>query len=315
MTAYLTIDFETANEHRASACAVGAVRIEDGVVDACWESLIDPEAPFAPMNVMIHGIDEDAVTGAPSFPTVVEQLQELARDTEVVVAHNASFDVQVLTASAARYGVDLRPQPFACTRVFARRWWPGWPSYGLAPVVRQLRLEEVLGGWGHHDALWDARACAHIAHRGFADYGITNWAEAAEASRIRLGKGHTDGYRGCGSLHTSSIETIPPDEADFDTANPLYGRNICFTGALQLYTRRVAAQAITDVGGNFSQNVTKSTDVLVVGSQDLDRIGADGMSSKLRKAATMAEAGHYIEIIDEADFYQFMSAQTSPFMP
>lgn len=308
MTAYLAIDFETANEQRASACAVGVVRVEDGAVAAHWESLIDPETDFAPMNVMIHGIDQEAVAGAPTFPTVLERLQAFVRDAEVVVAHNASFDVQVLTASAARYRLDLEPLPFACTRVFARRWWPGWPSYGLAPVVRRLALDEALDGWGHHDALWDAQACAEIARRGFADHGITTWSEAAEAARIRLGIGDGSGYQGCISRHTSSIETVPPDEEDLDTHHPLYARSVCFTGALQLYTRRVAAQAVADVGGHFSPNVTKATDLLVVGTQDLDRVGGDGMSSKMRKAVAMAGAGHQVEIIDEADFYQLLTA-------
>jgi DNA polymerase-3 subunit epsilon len=308
MTAYLAVDFETANEQRASACAVGVVRVEDGDVAACWDTLIDPQAPFAPMNVMIHGIDEDAVAGAPTFPEILDRLLKFAEGAEVVVAHNASFDVQVLTASIARYGLDLEPLRFACTRVFARRWWPAWPSYGLAPVVRRLALDEVLGEWGHHDALWDARACAAIAARGFADHGVTTWGQAAESAQIRLGVSHIGGHDGCVSPHSARIEAVRPHEENLDPAHPLYGCSVCFTGALQLYTRRVAAQTVADVGGYFSPNVTKTTDLLVVGIQDLDRIGQDGMSSKMRKAVEMAASGHHIEVLDEADFYQLLSA-------
>lgn len=312
--AYLAIDFETANQQRASACAVGVVRVEDGQVTETWNSLIDSECEFAPMNVSIHGIRADDVKGSPTFPDVLARMVELAEGCELIVAHNAAFDIQVLTGSAARYGIELAPQPFACTRVFARRWWPGWPSYGLSHTIRTLDLASSLGDWQHHDPLWDAKACAAIAERGFADKGVTSWEQAAEAEKVRIGIARPTAYDGCVSMHssTSNSTTKPirpsrPDDDELDPNHPLYGLNVCFTGALSLYSRRDAAQVVTDVGGIFSANVTKTTDLLVVGTQDLDRIGEDGTSSKMRKAVEMAARGHHIEVIDEPDFFQMLT--------
>lgn len=308
---YVVLDFETANEQRASPCAVGLVHVKDNKIADSWETLIDPETHFSPMNVMIHGITRDDVTGAPKFPDVIDRILAATRDAELVVAHNASFDVQVLAKTAARYQLELEPLSFACTRVFARRWWPRWPAYGLVPVIRQLGLADTLGEWAHHSALWDARACAQIATRGFAHQGVSTWAEAAEAAEIRLGVIDPASYEGCVARHGGSsapIRPSRPDETELDTQHPLYGMNVCFTGALELYVRRDAAQAVADVGGYFSSNVTQKTDLLVVGTQDLNRIGEDGMSSKMRKAVRMAAEGHHIEIIDESDFYQMLSA-------
>lgn len=303
--AYLAMDFETANEQRASACAVGVVRVEDGQITDLWETLINPEVGFASINTSIHGIRPADVVDAPTFPAVLDRIIDSADGCEAVVAHNAAFDVQVLTGSAARYGLDLAAQPFACTRVFSRRWWPGWPSYGLAHVVSTLDLADDLGGWKHHDALWDALACAAIAEQGFAQAEVTSWAQAAEAARVKLGLARLTAYDGCAGP-TSPIRPTRPDDDDLDPNHPLYGLNVCFTGALQLYTRRDAAQIVTDVGGLFSPGVTKQTDLLVVGSQDLARIG-EGGSSKMRKATELAAGGHHIEIIDEPDFFEMLT--------
>lgn len=306
---YLAIDFETANEQRASACAVGVVRIDDGTVTDEWQTLINPEAEFAAMNVAIHGIKAADVAAAPTFPEVLDRIIASRDGCELIVAHNAAFDIQVLTGSAARYGLKLDPQPFACTRVFARHWWPGWPSYGLAHIVRALDLTGSLG-WDHHNALWDARACAAIAERGFADKGVTCWADAGAAESIQLGMARLTGYDASASLSKGAqapIRPTAPDDSALDPDHPLYGRAVCFTGALQLYSRRDAAQIVADVGGTFSANVTKKTDLLVVGTQDLDRIGEDGASSKMRKAVELAAAGHHIEVIDEPDFFQMLA--------
>ena len=89
--------------------------------------------------------------------------------------------------------------------------------------------------------------------------------------------------------------------------HPLYGMNVCFTGALSRYSRRDAAQAVVNAGGDFTDSITKRTDLLVVGAQDLAKLNGHDQSSKMRKAADMASQGHSIEIIDESEFYQLLS--------
>lgn len=306
MVSFVTVDFETANPSRASACAVGVVRIDDGEVTDEWSTLIDPETSFHAMNVWIHKIDEVAVAGAPRFPEVMERLLRTMSDVEVLVAHSAGFDLQVIADSALRYGMHLDPLPFACTRVFARAWWPNWPSYALKRVVAELELADELGGWNHHDALWDAQAAAAIARRGFANHPAGSWAEAAEAHNVRIGLAQLAKFRGCLSTAHTKIAPVTPAADALDPDHPLYGRSVCFTGTLQLYTRREAAQAVANVGGQFSSSVNRATDLLVVGTQDLDRLSGHTHSSKMRKAIGMAADGHRIEVIDEIDFYRLL---------
>jgi DNA polymerase-3 subunit epsilon len=66
--------------------------------------------------------------------------------------------------------------------------------------------------------------------------------------------------------------------------------------------RGEALQIIAEIGGTPTDNVTKSTNILVVGQQDFRVVGESGMSSKQKKAINMKAKGLDIEIITEDDF-------------
>ena len=104
----IAIDFETANEQRASPCAVGLAWIEDGAVTRRAYRLIrPPEMRFSPGNIRIHGIRAADVVDADDFPAVMaEFLDDLAGT--LVLAHNAPFDMGVIAATFEVYG---RPPP------------------------------------------------------------------------------------------------------------------------------------------------------------------------------------------------------------
>jgi DNA polymerase-3 subunit epsilon len=259
------------------------------------------------MNVNIHGIRPEDVADAPTFPEASEPLMALIQDADVVIAHSAAFDIQVMRASAVRYDLALSPFSFGCTRVFSRRWFPAWPSYALTYCTAQLGIDKRLGRHGHHDPAWDAEACALIAITGFEQHHHLDWVDAAEAHRVHLGTFDLDVYRGCvGRDESGKIAPTLTPGVEFDPAHPLYGATVTFTGALAHYVRREAAQLVVDRGGHFSSNVTAASDLLVVGEQDMAKLAGRSASSKMRKAASMAAGGHHIEIIDEVDFYRLL---------
>lgn len=96
-------------------------------------------------------------------------------------------------------------------------------------------------------------------------------------------------------------------EATVDCINPsgpLYGKNIVFTGEMSL-SRSEAMQIAVNAGAVVKTAVSRKTNYLVVGVQDLDIVGDDGMSSKEEKAYALNEEGTAdIKIIDEVEFIQ-----------
>lgn len=155
---FVAIDFETANNSADSACQLAAVKVADGVIveEKCW-LIRPPSMYFSPRNIAIHGIRPADVKQAPTMEVVWQELQPLM-EGEVVIAHNARFDVGVLVSSLAAFDVACPDFEFNCTRSLARGAWPGRSGYGLKNLGEWLGID-----FQHHDALEDARCCASIA--------------------------------------------------------------------------------------------------------------------------------------------------------
>jgi DNA polymerase-3 subunit epsilon len=146
---FTAIDFETANEQRASACAVGVVRVRGGQIVETYQTLLRPRVLRVDWrNYQVHGIAEERLHDAPTLADVWPQLLPYLHE-QPVVAHNSAFDVSVLEYTLRDF--DL---PKVC-----------WP------YLERHKLDHVAGHFGiplnHHDALSDARACAEITIRAF----------------------------------------------------------------------------------------------------------------------------------------------------
>jgi DNA polymerase-3 subunit epsilon len=155
VSAFVAIDFETANHSPDSACAVGLVRAASGRIVAQESFLIRPPTPrFA--FTWVHGLTWAHVREAPAFADLWPRIADFVRGAAFLAAHNAPFDRGVLAACCRAAGLRPPPQPFVCTVRLARTVWGIRPTR-LPDVCRHLGLDLT-----HHDALSDARACAGI---------------------------------------------------------------------------------------------------------------------------------------------------------
>ncbi|MEV4774182.1 3'-5' exonuclease [Microbacterium sp. LWH12-1.2] len=156
---FTAIDFETANSSPASACSVGLVRVRGGEVVATAGWLIQPPAghdDFQEWNVRIHGIRPEDVQTAATWSEQFDRLCAFA-GADVLVAHNAGFDLNVLRRASEATGDECPPFRSLCSLQVARKIYD-LDSYRL-PVAAAAA---GFGDFSHHDALADARACAQI---------------------------------------------------------------------------------------------------------------------------------------------------------
>ena len=159
---FTAIDFETANDSRASACAVGIVRVRGGVVVESFETLLRPrEVRVNWRNQAVHGIAEERLHDAPTLADVWPQLLPYLH-RQAVVAHNSAFDVSVLEYSCRDFGVPIPAFHCLCSVKLARVAWPQLERHKLDHVAAHFGIP-----LNHHDALSDARACAEITVRAF----------------------------------------------------------------------------------------------------------------------------------------------------
>ena len=155
MGAVVALDFETSDRWPDSACALGLVKVENGVIVDELYRLIRPPSSRVYFTE-IHGLTWDMLKNEPTFDALWPEFSAFMQGAELLVAHNASFDRRVLCGTCERYGLTPPLLPFACTVKGSRRGLK-LPHNRLCDVCEHLGIE-----LNHHHAMSDARAAARI---------------------------------------------------------------------------------------------------------------------------------------------------------
>lgn len=156
MSRYIVFDTETPNCRNDSICSIAVSVVENGEIVQERYDLVDPEDRFDGFNVRLHGISPDMVRGEKSFPALWAELEPIF-DSGVLVAHNAVFDLGVLTKLFRRYGIARAGDRYACTVRMGRICLPDAPNHKLDTLCRYLDIP-----LDHHNAASDSHACAEL---------------------------------------------------------------------------------------------------------------------------------------------------------
>lgn len=159
-TGFVVFDLETTGA-KAPPCRVteiGAFRVKNGIVTESFQTLVNPEMSIPPFIMMLTGISDEMVAGAPLFCDVVDDLLAFIGDS-VLVAHNARFDMSFLNYEIGRVYEDYRlANPSLCTVQLARRILPDIDNHKLKTVANYFSIDLI----NHHRASDDAHATARI---------------------------------------------------------------------------------------------------------------------------------------------------------
>jgi len=225
---------------------------------------------------------------------------------DVVVAHNAAFDIGVIRYACAVDNIEWPEMRFLCSLVLARRVLT-LPSYRVQVITRTCGFEMR----DHHDPLADARAVAGVVASMAGKAGVTEIAELASAHRMSIGRMTSGIYKGSVSVATGNSGLVRPDlNPDADPDGYLYGRVVVFTGALMSMTRQIAWEECARVGATPEKSPTQRTNVLVVGDINpaVLRPGSN-ITVKARKAFELQDKGQDIEVMTEEDFVRCLDGK------
>ncbi|MDE6086166.1 MAG: 3'-5' exonuclease [Muribaculaceae bacterium] len=162
MDNFVAIDVETANKNSSSICAIGAVKVKDGIVVDKFYELVKPEPEYylSYFSNCIHGIRMEDTENARTFDAVWRDIDKWAEGLPFV-AHNKKFDEGCIIAAHRVYGMDYPDYTFYCTLSAARKNIPRamCPSFSLPHLCEFLGIPFN----NHHNAQADALGCAKIA--------------------------------------------------------------------------------------------------------------------------------------------------------
>ncbi|MDO4564811.1 MAG: exonuclease domain-containing protein [Clostridia bacterium] len=292
---YVALDLETTGFEAGidEIIEFGAARVRGGEVVETFQQLVKPQYGISPEIARITGITNDMVADCPRIEEVLPRFLDFVGD-DVVVAHNANFDVNFLIYASDDYDF---PNDFIDTLRWARRLLK-LDHHRLPDVVAALEIPVS----EHHRALSDALTCAEIYERlkkKLVELGVELMFAPSARPPIK---------RTVDSFGRPVIEIDETIAAKYtpDPESQIYGKTFVFTGALSCFTRDMAHAIVAAMGGTPGKGVTMKTDYLVVGNMDFPRSVTDGRSAKMKKVDHLNEIGAKIKIISENSFLEMI---------
>ncbi len=153
------VDIETTGGSHGNRITEIAVVKTDGtkILDS-YETLINPEV-FIPKSItLLTGISNSMVESAPRFEEIADDFMAFIADT-VFVAHNVSFDYSIIKNHYEDIATSFNMKKL-CTVRLAKGIIPGYPSYSLGKICKELQIENH----SRHRAMGDAMATTHLFH-------------------------------------------------------------------------------------------------------------------------------------------------------
>lgn len=155
MKDYVVMDLENPNFRQNSICAIGVILVNDNKVVEKKYSLINPEDSFDRINMDITKIAPHMVKESPTLPEYWPEIEELLVNN-IVVGHNITYDLRVLSKSLQRYNIPVPDFNFICTLSLSRKNL-NLDSYKLENIAKHLHII-----YNPHNAIEDARAAQEL---------------------------------------------------------------------------------------------------------------------------------------------------------
>ncbi|WP_278659100.1 exonuclease domain-containing protein [Ruthenibacterium lactatiformans] len=297
---FIALDFETANQQQ-DICSVGASFVVDGKIEKQFESFINPEKPFSNTCIAIHGITQEDVTDAPTFPEIFTRFSPLLRHYPIV-AHGAQFERSVITHGCERYSLQLPHLTFYCTSALFQYNYPNYKKYKLDWLCEMFGIPLM-----HHNALSDSAACANLFLQLLNDETTAIFPlRPTEQKRSYSGWNPIEI-----SIQTDASEprkrSLVMPNIQFEAFDSSFeGKRFVLTGEIGELNRDQFFDEISNLGGKVIENVSSKTDYVVVGAVDLDVVKDKDTykTGKVIKAESIRESGGTIKIVSMEEVYQ-----------
>ena len=292
---YIILDTETTglNPCTDKIVQLSAIKYnQNGVPVDFYNTYLNPGCPIPPSVSQINGITDNLVASAPCADQVQAQfLSFLGRS--LLLGYNITFDLRFLNhtfddAFANCSYVDV---------LSISKQLLSLPNYKLETVASAIGF--VPDG-GFHDSFSDCEAVAALL-KFFNEPDLLDDFRKDYCPTVSKVSA-TKKYPSQKPVRVVTPHFFTAEELQSPVKHPLFMKNIVFTGELKM-SRYEAAQAATDCGAILKTDVSGKTNYLVVGMQNPDVVGADGLSSKERKAYALNDSGKAsIKIIGEYEF-------------
>lgn len=295
---------EAINSNFDAVCHIVAVPVIDGEIQQAQQFFMNPgDKPFA---FVTSGITEQQVKSFVPFSTKWQEVEAAIAVCDTVVSTADGYSTHAVCGTLKRLRINCKEKFLINAKSVCRK---SLNEICYAYDYLAWKLLGITSAPSADDTVGVAVTWAKILLRAIEDAEESSLMQFAESHKIKPGLFSSENYT------PSMIKEQPHAKKKFDASgidvegspdNPLYGLNVVFTGKLETLLRNEARALVVKAGGIAPDTLTTTTDLLVVGVQDIRVVGEKGLSGKMKKAEQYKAKGFNIEIIDEEDFLQIL---------
>ena len=273
---YIIFDLETTGLSAATEriIEIGAVKVENGEILESFDLFVDPEKAITPEITRLTSITNEMVAGAPKEAEALEQFFRFCDGCDILVAHNADFDMGFLRAAIRRCGREEDPVQID-TLVMARAMYPELKKHKLDTIAERLGVTQK----HHHRADDDARVLAEIFLKM-----VQKLVEDTEITKV-MDINHSMGQQNTAKMHPYHIVLLVQNQ----------------TGLKNLY-KIISASHL-----EYFQKKPRIPKSLLVRHREGLLVGSACEAGELFKA--IREGKKWSELCDIADFYDYLEVQ------
>jgi DNA polymerase III subunit alpha, Gram-positive type len=156
---YVVFDVETTGLSAVydTIIELAAVKVKEGEIIDRFESFANPHHPLSATTIELTGITDDMVQDAPEIEEVLRKFHDWIGD-DILVAHNASFDMGFLNVGLQKIGLGKAKNPVIDTLELARFLYPEMKNHRLNTLAKKFDVELTQ----HHRAIYDAEATGYL---------------------------------------------------------------------------------------------------------------------------------------------------------
>lgn len=300
---FVMIDLETTglNSYNAEIIEFAAIKYINGQPVDKFHTLINPGVKIPKDATQVNHITDKMVEDQPRMDVVIDKIYDFINH-EVLAGYNVEFDIQFLNQAFKKHGKYIENIIVIDVLTLARKALrkSEVENYKLDTIKQYFQIDTP-----SHRALDDCNSAFQVMVR-CVELRSQQPAKSSKVDDLNVKKNNKN-FRS----DSKKISTLVCENDELDPSHPLFGKICVLTGELSTMSRSNAMQAIVNAGGVLKTSVSTKTDYLIVGHQDHEVVGEDGLSGKQEKAHDLISKGINIKILNETDFLETLNGAAS----
>lgn len=244
----ISVKVSSAIKYDGDIIELSSLKIRNGVVVDTFDQLLKPRHSIFYNSMVVTNISNAMVKDSPLFSEIIDAFKEFIGD-DILVSHSIAQDYNPIYDSCVLYGVEPIKNDFIDTLRLSRRILTFLKNHSMVSLCDYFKVKSV-----NHRAIDDCYTKLWIYQELKKRLSDEQIQKLSEVKSIKYNN------------HAGVLEVDP---SLFNTNHKFYNKRVAIGCKIPAYTRKQIVEMITNAGGSFDKRVSRKTDYIIWGDEEL----------------------------------------------